>query len=743
MKEVNVLKEIAIYGKGGIGKSTISANIAAALSLLEKKVLQIGCDPKHDSTRLLLGGKKILTVLDYLKTTNPLAYKLEDILFTGFNGIGCIEAGGPEPGIGCAGRGILSTFELLNRLNLKKHAYDFTVYDVLGDVVCGGFAVPIRREYADGIYIVTSGEYMALYAANNILRGIQNYDGQRKRVAGLIFNQRNVKNEIQRVQVFAKAVDLPICGTIPRSDVFALSEKSGKTLVEGFPASPLREVFMELARQMTGELSLYEAKPLTDEMLEEVVLGIRTASPGYRTAPEKLPPNERAAAAEAPEATDKSEVNVFLSKNIISQEPLHGCAFNGGTTMSVHVKDAIVIGHGPKSCCHITYQGISSAGRRNLFERGSLLPVPIAPNLVSTEMDESIMVFGGIELLKDKIQEVKKYAPKAVIVLSTCPSGIIGDDLYQMEALSESELPVIPIVTDGNLSGDYLQGMILSYLTIAQKLIRRNVPQVPDCVNIIFEKVVAKNTAQNFEVIKGFLDRLGIRVNCRYLCETTVAQIQNFLAAPLNLLAHKDYMGRMMEKFFQDTYQAVFLEEPFPVGIHESKVWLSKVAAFFGKEALVRETIAAYETRYQREIESLKPVLRGKRLMILTYNHQLDWILEVALALEMEIIKVGVLNFSQDDLFVTRFSGQFPLEENYDQQKRAEDIRTLKPDILLSNYTSADVAPPVLFDTIPYCPDVGFFSGLTLAKRWAQLLPLNLQEGWKKDEILFQKYHGR
>lgn len=736
------MKEIAIYGKGGIGKSTITANIAAALSLLGKRVLQIGCDPKHDSTRLLLNGRSITTVLDYLKTVNPLNYSLEDILFEGFNGIGCIEAGGPEPGIGCAGRGILSTFELLNRLNLKKHAYDHILYDVLGDVVCGGFAVPIRREYADEIYIVTSGEYMALYAANNILRGIRNYDGQEKRVAGLIFNRRNVTGEDQRVESFARAVNIPVCAVIPRSDAFARAEKKGMTLVQKDSASPVSRQFKALAERMAAGTPLHEASPLSDEALEEIVLGLKKTFPAVipvqdRRGPALPPPKEEV----LPDEDIKSP-NAFLSKSIVSQEPLHGCAFNGAATMSVHVKDAIVVGHGPKNCCHISYQSISSAGRRNLFERGSLLPVPIAPNLVSTMMDETVMVFGGMELLKEKIAEVKEYSPKAIIVLSTCPAGIIGDDINATEALSEPGMPVIPIVTDGNISGDYLQGMILSYTTLAEKLIERDVPTIPDSVNIVFEKVVAKNTARNFEVVKGFLDSLGIRVNCRYLCETNVSEIRNFMTAPLNLLAHKDYMGRMMEKFFTDTYGAVFLEEPFPVGFHESKIWLSRVAAFFGKEALVREVIALHEEAFQKEIDRLKPVLKGKRLMIITYNHQPDWILEAALALEMDIVKVGILNYSQDDALITRFAGRFPLEENYDQGKRLEDIRALKPDVLLSNYTSPETDAYVLSDTIPFCPDVGFFSGVNLARRWAKLFQLNLREGWRKDEVLFQKYHG-
>ena len=181
------MKEIAIYGKGGIGKSTLSSNISAALSMAGKKVLQIGCDPKHDSTRLLMGGKRITTVLDYIKCVNPTDYKTEDILTCGFCGTGCIEAGGPTPGVGCAGRGIITAFELIDKLHIKEQ-YDTIVYDVLGDVVCGGFAVPIRREYADTVFLVTSGEYMSIYAANNILRGIKNYDGQERRVAGILLS---------------------------------------------------------------------------------------------------------------------------------------------------------------------------------------------------------------------------------------------------------------------------------------------------------------------------------------------------------------------------------------------------------------------------------------------------------------------------------------------------------------------------------------------------------------------------
>lgn len=227
--------KIAVYGKGGIGKSTISANISASLSERGQRILQIGCDPKHDSTRLLLGQKIPITVMDYIRTVNPEDRSLNEIIFRGYGDVACIEAGGPEPGVGCAGRGIITMFELLEHLGLQSGDFDITIYDVLGDVVCGGFAVPIRKEYADSVFIVTSGEYMSLYAANNILRGIKNFTSRSERVAGIIYNSRGITDEEDRVEKFAKGVRLPIIASIPKSGIFSLAEKKACTVVQMFP----------------------------------------------------------------------------------------------------------------------------------------------------------------------------------------------------------------------------------------------------------------------------------------------------------------------------------------------------------------------------------------------------------------------------------------------------------------------------------------------------------------------------
>ena len=203
--EEDMLK-VAIYGKGGIGKSTVTSNLAAAFATMGKRVIQIGCDPKADSTINLLEGKPLRPVMNYMREEDEEPEKLEDISKEGFGGVLCIETGGPTPGLGCAGRGIIATFQLLEDLRLfETYKPDVVLYDVLGDVVCGGFAAPIREGYAEKVLIVTSGEKMALYAANNISSAVRNFeDRSYARVFGIVLNHRNVENEVQKVQAFSK-----------------------------------------------------------------------------------------------------------------------------------------------------------------------------------------------------------------------------------------------------------------------------------------------------------------------------------------------------------------------------------------------------------------------------------------------------------------------------------------------------------------------------------------------------------
>lgn len=264
------MKKIAIYGKGGIGKSTTTSNISAALAELGVKVCQIGCDPKNDSTRLLLGRNCHHTVLDEVCVKGD-DVALEDVVHRGFKDIKCIEAGGPEPGVGCAGRGIIVALEKLKELNAIDED-DLVIYDVLGDVVCGGFAVPIREGYAEEIYIVTSGEMMALYAANNISKGIARFAKRGKvRLGGLILNSRMVAREEELVQAFAKRLNTSIAAVIPRDRIVQQAEINRQTVISFAPEHEQAEVYRQLAKYMTENDGGTIPTPMTFEELEELV----------------------------------------------------------------------------------------------------------------------------------------------------------------------------------------------------------------------------------------------------------------------------------------------------------------------------------------------------------------------------------------------------------------------------------------------------------------------------------------
>ena len=269
MKRKNI--RIGIYGKGGIGKSVVAANLSVAFSKLGLNVLQIGCDPKSDSTRNVV-GRRIPTVLGVLRERGYTQdFEMDDFVFKGFGGVTCVEAGGPEPGVGCAGRGILTMVETLDKLGLFDEEWDVTIYDVLGDVVCGGFAVPIREGFARTIYVVTSGEFMPLYAANNICKGIARF-GERggARLGGIIHNARGAEDDAGVVREFAESVGSSVVGNIPRNDLILKAETEMKTVIEAYPKSDIAARFIDIAGRILENRDGVVPRALSDEKIDEL-----------------------------------------------------------------------------------------------------------------------------------------------------------------------------------------------------------------------------------------------------------------------------------------------------------------------------------------------------------------------------------------------------------------------------------------------------------------------------------------
>ena len=268
------MRKIAIYGKGGIGKSTTTQNTVAALAEMGKKIMIVGCDPKADSTRLMLGGLSQKTVLDTLRTEGE-DLDLDDLVKIGYKGTRCVESGGPEPGVGCAGRGIITSINLLEQLGAYSETIglDYAFYDVLGDVVCGGFAMPIRDGKAKEIYIVVSGEMMAMYAANNICRGIVKFaEGGGVRLGGLICNSRKVDYEIELIQALAERLGTQMIHFVPRDNVVQRAEINRKTVIDFEPSAPQADEYRTLAKAIDGNEMFVIPKPLQMDELEAILI---------------------------------------------------------------------------------------------------------------------------------------------------------------------------------------------------------------------------------------------------------------------------------------------------------------------------------------------------------------------------------------------------------------------------------------------------------------------------------------
>jgi len=713
--------KIAVYGKGGIGKSTMSANITAALSDRGHRVLQIGCDPKHDSTRLLLGGKLPQTILEYMKDVPESRRKLSDVILEGYKGCLCAESGGPEPGVGCAGRGIISAFNLLSALGVDSLHTDITLYDVLGDVVCGGFAVPIRNEYADRIFIVSSGEFMSIYAANNILRGVSNYDP--RRIGGIIFNSRGGPEEPERIKRFSDAVGIPIVATFSRSKLFSDAEENGKTVVEMFPESREAETFGGLCDTiLNGEL--HTARYLQESELESVVLGRSVVHPVaiQKKAPESV-------------KTEIMPKKRYTSRNVENHEIYTGCAFAGAQSVSSSIPGMATVLHSPTDCAQFAFQMVSSSAKRaHMF--GSL-PVSgfLNPEVACTDMDESDMVFGGTPKLKETLESVIGEGYKMVSVITSCASGIIGDDTRNAIAQVESEHPDVRIALieeDGDINGDFMQGVIDAGVALSRRFALEC--EKTDSVNVIGTKTISTNCMETESMVRSALESIGIKLNCSYPGCGDAGDIQHLTAAKYNLMLNPDRFTKQLCQQLEDDFGIPCLKNIVRPGLSGLRAWLGEVAEVFGRQKEFEAYMKVVESEYAESAKTIPATLRGKTVCILSITKDVEWLIEGALSAGMRILDVTVLNrtyYSNDLDLPTKYPFIKIVEED-DLVKAVTNVASIGADIVLS---SARLPKDIVQVPIPMVQEDDPFFAVRYFTKIARRLMAPAQPGWRDDVV--------
>ncbi len=664
--------QLAVYGKGGIGKSTMSANISLMLAQRGRRVMQIGCDPKHDSTRLLLGGGSQRTVLDYVREVPEGDRRLEDVMVEGSGGVLCIESGGPEPGIGCAGRGILTAFETIGRLGADRAGADVRLYDVLGDVVCGGFAVPLREENADGVIIVTSGEFMALYAANNIMKGIRRFTPERPRLIGIVLNSRGVEGEEETVCRFAAATGTRVIATVPRDRLFASAEAAGRTVCELFPGSDAAKAVGAVVDRIEDVISgagMDIPSPLDDDQLSDLAAG-REIRPGRRNAVD-LPACPGCARS-------------------TSRRQKYSCASCGAVMALARLRDSAVIIHGPRSCAYLMDSAYLSTVA-DLYT-GGVYDDPMPDNIYCTCMDDSAAIFGGADSLRGTMESAYADGFREVAVVTTCVSGMIGDDCDAVARSFRSSHPDVGttvLSTDGVINGDYLDGTDAAVSELIRS-IDPSVGPVPGEVNLIGASFFDLQCPDAAAELRRMLGVFGLRVNCRLLDDTTMGSVRGFCRGTVDILLNEDRASD-----FEDRVAARLGRSRervrLPTGPYEYAGWLRRMSEVTGIPCEAEEDWARSMT--SRFMEDHRDVFEGRRIVLSTViPRNMDWLVDALTDMGAVLVRFGYAKGPDERCGVTvRYRDMLTFD--YGKKGMSEDWDALHPDLLLYDLDIPDGYP--------------------------------------------------
>ncbi len=597
--------KLSVYGKGGVGKSTVSSNISYLLSMKGLKVLHIGCDPKHDSTRLLTEGKSQRTFLDCMSD------KDSDPIVEGSNGIRCLECGGAEPGIGCAGKGMSAMFSFVEEYTPEDT--DVRVCDVLGDVVCGGFGVPMRRSNVDGIIIVVSEDFMSLYAANNILRGIKNLNGT-ECILGMVLNSRYPENA-RRIEIFSRATGVPVIGTLSQSASFAHAEAKGRTVSELFPDSDSvkeLDVIAEVVRKaIEGGYRPVRANPLNDDAMTDIA--------AMNEVTDTSAPEQRMNCS----FDTVDEVRGLVYK---SNQAMPACTSHGAVHFLHPIKDAAIVLHGPKNCAWL----MSYAWERDATHSIIMEKTRVNDNLYSTEMDVDAVFGGDRDALYNTVKRAYDDGFRTVFVVLTCTAETIGTDIQgECERIDLPGLRVIPVMPDKrslNSKFGAKEGAMMAVSSLIQDR-----PKEKGAVCLGMMSRIAEDPS-DLAFLKGLLNEFGLHLKYVFPGKITVDGIEDLSSCEYLMIPSTGFASKEVERHFSRGMKILRME-PL-MGMYGVKEWcdtLEKETGIPGKGFIARA-----EREYQGAIGPYRDRLSGKKAVIyersgVTFNALLDTLTDLGM----------------------------------------------------------------------------------------------------------------